>query len=533
MARAAGVLLALAVSVMATGAADVAPDGLDADECEALAGIEIAPKRIDLLTIGARVTSATFVTDGGGRCEVVGDILPLDPDAPAIEFQVNLPVEWNRRAVQFGGAGYDGTLVTGLGHYARQPTDQPTPIEQGFVTLGSDGGHRGDADDASFARNDEALRNFGHESIKKTHDVAMALMRDVYERAPEFFYFVGFGQGGKEALDAAGRYSEDYDGVIAGAPAYNVTMLHAGVGSMYRDALYRDGGVGWLNPAETRRVVEAVYDTCDPLDGLIDGIVSDTEGCLEIMDPLTLLCPEDVDPGATDECLSAAQVDTVRMIAAGKDLGVAVAGERLAPPGPILMGGTYDRFTLGTVSQPSNPRSGGEAFHYTTLDAIVKHIITLDPAHDTTDFQLREWIPRIREVGRILDTTDVDFAHAVTNTKVLLFTGLSDDAIPPVNTIRFSERLVEELGRREVDRFLRFFTIPGFGHGDGPFAATFDSLAVLQAWVERGETPEDLTVTDANPATRGRERPLCEYPAWPRYVDGDPDAADSFTCVTR
>lgn len=527
-------VLALGASVLIGGTAHAGPKGggLDAETCEALVGNEVAARRIDLPTRGAVVTSATFVEDAGGHCEVVGDIRPIDPDAPVIEFQVNLPVDWNQRAIQMGGGGYDGTLVTGLGRYAQQPADQPTPLEMGFVTLGSDGGHKGVGFDASFGLNDEALRNYGQESIKKTHDVAMELIRDVYKTKPKFFYFIGFSQGGHEALDAAGRYSKDYDGVIAGTPSYNVTMMHAGIGSMYRDALYRDGGVGWLNPDETQLVVGAVYETCDALDGLEDGIIADTDGCLEAFDVLSLLCPEGTDPGETDECLSPEQVDTVRMIAAGKDLGFEIAGESFAAPGPILMGGTYDRFTLGTVPQPSNPMSGGEAFQYTVLDAISKFIITRDPSYDTPDFRLDEWIPRIQEVGEIMDTTDVDFKHAVNHTKVLLYTGMSDDGISPYNTIQFYDRLVDDLGERKVDRFLRFYTIPGFSHGFGPFNAAFDSLPVLQAWVERGEAPSELTVSDANSATQGRERPLCEYPAWPQYQGGDPDSAASFACVT-
>lgn len=523
----------LAASPAAAASGAKAPPPLDPAACTAFVGTTIDERRIELPTTGAVVTSAEWVIDpmSGGQCRVIGEIEPVDPTAPVIEFQVNLPESWNHRALQFGGGGYDGSLVTATGRYSQQPAGQPTPLQQGFVTLGSDGGHKGVGFDASFGLNDEALRNYGQESIKKTHDAAMVLIDRAYGDDPDYFYFVGFSQGGHEALDAAGRYAKDYDGVIAGTPSYNVTMMHAGIGAMYRDALYRDGGIGWINPTERALIVDSVYAACDPIDGLADGVVSDTEGCLGAFDIDSLRCADGTDLG--DTCLSDAQIETVNLIAAGKDLGFEIAGNSFAAPGPILTGGTYNVFGLGTAPQPHNPMDGTEAFQYTVLDAVSKYIITRDPTLDTPNWQLESAIPRIQEVGQIMDTTDVSFQQAYAKkTKVLMYTGMADDGISPYNTIQFYDRLVADLGEKKLDKFLRFYTIPGFSHGFGPFAASFDSLPVLMAWVEDGVEPGQLTVADTNAATQGRTRPLCEYPAWPRFDGGDPASAASFTCVT-
>ncbi len=508
------------------------PPPMSPTTCAALAGTTIDARDIGLPTTGATVKTATWAVEtGGGQCRVIGDIHPVDPTAPAIEFQVNLPENWNKRALQFGGGGYDGTLVTGLGRHPQQPAGQPTPLQQGFVTLGSDGGHKGVGFDASFGLNDEALLNYGQQSIKKTHDAASVLITRAYGTDPAYFYFMGFSQGGHEALDAAGRYSKDYDGVVAGTPTYNVTMMHAGIGSMYRDALYRDGGVGWINPTERALLVSSVYAACDPIDGLADGIISDTEGCLGAFDVQSLRCPDGADTG--DTCLSDAQIETVNLIQAGKDLGFEIAGNSYAAPGPILTGGTYDRFGLGTEPQPHNPMNGTEAFQYTVLDAVSKYIITRDTTLDTPNWQLEDWIPRIQEVGQIMDTTDVSFQQAFAKkVKVLMYTGMADDGVSPYNTFQFYDGLVENLGQKKVDSFLRFYTVPGFSHGFGPFNASIDSLTVLRAWVEQGVEPGQLTATDTNAATAGRQRPLCEYPTWPRYDGGDPALASSFTCVS-
>ena len=90
----------------------------------------------------------------------------------------------------------------------------------------------------------------------------MAVIKKAYGRAPERFYFIGGSQGGHEALDAAARYPDDYDGVVAHYPAYNVTLLHLGSLNAGR-AVYEGGGAAWLSPAKTKLITDAVYAKCD------------------------------------------------------------------------------------------------------------------------------------------------------------------------------------------------------------------------------------------------------------------------------
>ena len=60
-------------------------------------------------------TPAARVTPANPEfCKVLGQIAPSDPKAPPIKFQVNLPVEWNGRSLQYGGGGFNGVLITGL-----------------------------------------------------------------------------------------------------------------------------------------------------------------------------------------------------------------------------------------------------------------------------------------------------------------------------------------------------------------------------------------------------------------------------------
>jgi hypothetical protein len=205
-------VLVMAGLVARLGAADETT-ALPAAACASLQGMAIPASAIGLDTSGAEVQTAATVAAtaadnaNGEYCKVTGIVKPKNPTSPSLEFEVNLPAQWNLRALQMGGGGYNGTLVTGLTGFTLQPATAANPLKQGYVTLGSDGGHKSSAGfDGRFAMDDEALANFGKHSVKKTHDAAMAVIRKAYGRAPERFYFIGGSQGGHEALDAAARY---------------------------------------------------------------------------------------------------------------------------------------------------------------------------------------------------------------------------------------------------------------------------------------------------------------------------------------
>ena len=143
--------------------------------CADLNGLAIAPPAIGLSTTGAVVTGVAVVPAAGTGvsavaeyCKVLGDINPVDPTAPKIKFQVNLPSNWNGKALMFGGGGYNGVLTTGLSNVPAGPTDKPAPLARGYATFGSDSGHQANANgsrDGTFGANDEALKNFASDAI--------------------------------------------------------------------------------------------------------------------------------------------------------------------------------------------------------------------------------------------------------------------------------------------------------------------------------------------------------------------------------
>ena len=523
---------------MAADLGNQEPIHLSHETCTNLQGFSIPGSAIGLASSGAVVQTAVFVAASengninGDFCKVTGIVKPRNSASPNLEFEVNLPAAWNRRALQMGGGGYDGSLVTGLTLYSNQAPNSDTPLKQGYATVGSDGGHKGKAGfDGSFGLDDEALLNFGKQSVKKAHDAAEAVIRKAYGRRSDRFYFIGGSQGGHEALDAAARYPQDYDGVVAHYPAYNVTMLHLGSLNVGK-ALYADGGAGWINPQKTKLIGDAVYTKCDALDGAKDDIISNVAACNKAFEVSALRCPNGADTG--DTCLSDAQISTIRTITSSYKPGINIAEMDTFPKWALLEGALFQGpSNFGQVRQPANPLSGKEALLYSAGDQTVKFIITRDPLYDPMKFDPAQWQQRIATVASIMDVTDVSLEKfRAKGGKIIMTHGTADDFITPHNSIEYYQRQLGHFGQERLNSFLRFYVIPGFGHGFGRFNAKFDVLVALQNWVEKGQAPSGLTAMDANPGAN-RTRPLCEWPKWPKFTGapGAENSAASYTCV--
>lgn len=520
---------------------DPPPPGL----CSALEGLHISAAGIGLPTRGATIESAERVeadVDGntnGDYCKVLGAIHPVDYTAPDIHFQVNLPAHWNGKSLQFGGGGLNGTLVTGLGPYVKQPPTDPNPLERGYLTFGSDSGHVGRGGfDGTFYLNEEALENFGHMQIKKTHDVAMWLSRRYYGTEPRLSYFMGGSQGAHEGFDAVQRYPDDYDGVVAGYPAHNVILLHLAA-LTYARALTVNDGAGWLNPNEIAFFTGAVYSRCDGLDGVEDGIISNLSSCHaatadfrrdDSSNPLR--CPDGGNGG--DDCLSSAQIAMLVTLDSPYDPGFRIyahdSGNSIFPrwtpfEGSTFMDGGSSNFGINGP-ETALQRAPAEA----TNGLAVAQDLELDVLRD---FEPRRYAGRIIELaGKMSANSAAIDRFRDSGGKLIFFHGSADDFIPVHSSIEYYERLQARYGQQGLDDFVRFYVIPGMGHQTGVFNARLATLEALEAWVERGQAPGDLEAIDQNPGTLGRTRPVCRYPGYPRYSgSGDPDDAGSFACV--
>lgn len=527
-----GIVAAFLITAGSTSAA-AAPGGQSSEppvlteaDCAPLAELTIPASDIGLPTSGADIETAVWDA-AGGYCAVTGWIRAVS--APQdMQFRVNLPAEWNGRTLQFGGGGFDGSLVTATGNYTAQPAGSPTALAQGWVTLGSDGGHQGGPGfDGTFQLDPELFLNYGQWSVKKAHDAAYAVIDAAYGVEPGWSYFIGGSQGGHEALDAAARYPKDYDGIIANYPAYNVTMMHVGAVN-FRDALLLEGGAGHLNAAETATITNAVYATCDTLDGAADGIVSNVGACNEAFDVQTLACPAGVDPVTVDTCLAEVEIAAAVKITTDYDLGIEIEGNSVFAKSALFEGALYQGFAgFGT-----GPLSQGLQFQ--VFNATMRYGVAGDPpGWDGYTVDPLDYADRVQEVGEIMDVTDVSLnKFRAYGGKVILTHGTIDDFITPHNTLQYYAALQDEFGPR-LDSFLKFYMVPGWGHGQGRFVAQYPGLDAIVNWVEQGVAPSGLTARDGN-AGADRTRPMCEYPAWPKYQGyGSLDQASSYECVTE
>jgi hypothetical protein len=517
-------------------------------QCADLASKTFAATQISLPTQGATVTAATPVaaTDAGNAlgdyCRVRGTIQPLDPQAPMIQFAVNLPQQWNRKVIHFGGGGFDGKLIDGTEPVRFGPADKPAPLALGYATFGDDAGHQsGSITDGTFALNDEALANYGGQSLKKTHDVALLLVNAFYGRAPTKAYFLGTSTGGRDALLHIQRWPTDYDGVIANEPALNYSGTRLSNLAVGR-ALYANGGVGWVNLTKTLLVQKTVLNACDKLDGAADGIVSNVESCRKLNAQIlsSLRCSGGGDTG--NDCLSDAQLATIRAIEAPLDFakyslanGVTRAGGYNLLEG-TLVAGPFTTRDLGTRSTPGNPATTADANMYVTGDQWAKYFVTRDPGFDSLTLDPLDpgaYTARVAAVSALTDATDPNLTPFLAHGgRLIMMQGLADEVISNNSTIDYYKRVIATVGQDAVDKGVRFYTVPGMGHGTGVFIANWDSLAALEDWVERGLAPATGVAVDAVPGTYGRTRPLCQYPGWPKYKgSGSMDAATNYSCV--
>jgi feruloyl esterase len=542
--RALGLSILAATALIGCGGSDdagapapAAPPAISsmspADACTTLNGTAVAASAIALATTGAKVTatalqpaSGTGPTAVGEYCRVQGVINPVDRTAPVISFQLNLPSTWNNKAFQLMGGGYDGSVITGTGGVPGSG-GIGTPLARGYATFGSDSGHAGSAVEASFALNQEALENYLGDQLRKTRDVAMQLINTRYGSAPSRTYAGGGSGGGREALYVADRWPALYDGVISYYPAWSLTAMLTNYNRIAK-ALAAPGA--WSNPTKQTLVFNAVTAACDALDGAADGLVGNVAACH--FDPQTLRCAGGTDTGNT--CLSDAQIAGFNAYATGLALPFALAnGTNSYPAYNMFNGAANLTGAMGSLA-PVTPSTTQMAFAHYIGESFVRYWITGDANDDSLQFDINSvgyFRQRAQYISSRQDITPDLSAFAAKGGKVLMLHGQADPIIPTASAEDYYNRIVASMGAPSVASFLKFYEVPGYGHGNGAFNVSWDSITALENWVEHGAVPVAQVARDANASQNNRTRPLCEYPTWPKYNGtADINAATSYAC---
>jgi feruloyl esterase len=469
---------------------------------------------------GATIRSAEAVVPAGGNpefCKVTGTV------ETALNFELRLPSGWTQKVLFIGGGGYDGSVPI-----PNDGTANADVLQRGYATIATDSGHSGSVLDAAWALDDpEAVQNFADRAWHTVLLAAREIITAYYAAPIRRTYFQGGSSGGREALIMAQRWPDDCDGVIARAPALDFVAVLLSANRLAKQVYATPGG--YLPAATTEALGRAVLTACDALDGLVDGMVSDVEGCQ--FDAGVLRCTGP----PTDACLTDAQLDTVRAVHSPFPIPVALAnGVAEYPRYPVGGEESSSGWPLWITGFSPDPPS---SFLFILSDGFVKYFVTKDPDFDSLAFEPQDHADTLTSLSALLDATDPDLSRfAARGGKVILWHGWSDYALSAYSTVAYYQRVVGTAGgRTAADEFVRFYASPGVDHlNNGAGAPIFDLLGALDAWVEEGAAPGDLVAYKVLPGSDAPApfRPLCRYPTYPRYLgSGDPNHASSFTCA--
>ena len=494
-----GIVTALAVSTAASEpSATAAALGAPAEHmaCAQVTSLKLPDVKI---TEAAPVAAATTGAIRAAHCRVAGVI------GTEIRFSLLLPDAWNQKFMMGGGGGFVGTVQN----------QAAASVNAGYATAGTDTGHQGGLTDAAWATDHvERVVNFGYLAIHRTAEVAKAIVRSYYASDSARAYFSGCSNGGRQALMEAQRFPDDFDGVVAGAPAADFVGIAA---QFIKDiqALFPGEGTSPMFAPEVLKSVEAqIVDRCDALDGVKDGLIEDPRRCKVDVAALT---------GVTDA--QRAALKQVYAETAGKE-GVVYPAQPVGGEGDSA--GWASWITGGGQSTPQGP-----SLRFAFGVQFFKYLVLNDPSWDYHKYDVGNTRKDARIVATLLNATNPDLsAFKAKGHKLILWHGWSDPALTALGSIKY----YEQVRSRDValGDYFRMFMMPGVLHcGGGPGPDNADWTGAIAEWVENGKAPDTIIARKLGPGGGAptRTRPLCPYPLRARYVgSGSTDDAANFAC---
>lgn len=500
----------LFVPVAARAAVDL-PNIEPVVECAALLDqdfttVDGAPSRLD----SAEVVP---VEGHGDQCIVKGYV------APDVRFEVRLPVAgWTQRFLMLGCGGYCGAVNADHQINQVRQTSGCAPLHSGeFVTASTDLGHARSASffpDGLWARNNPgAVVDFAYAGMHKSTLVSKAVIQAYYGQPAEYHYYVGCSDGGRQGLQEAQRFPDDYDAFVIGAPTIDVvttnTLYHAwGV----RTNTGEDGGP-ILTADKIPALAAAVAEEC----GDAGGLIQDPRACA--FDPASMICT-----GAdTADCLTRQQADVVRKLWDGPvDETGAHLTPRNMPKGSELAWIKTMVPELG-VSEMSHRTLGDAQWSFDFPNYMASFEGPTGITYANMEFN-RESFDRLHELSGLYDPTNPDLgSFARSGGKMILWTGWADPGVSPYIALNYYDTVRETMGEGAVADFLTFYTLPGVYHcGGGPQQARMDFLTPLMDWVEDGTAPDKVVVNFEQDEVATMTRPAYPFPSQVEY-DGTGD----------
>ena len=415
-------------------------------------------------------------------------------------------------------------------------------VQNGYAAASTDTGHHAGGTDATWATDHpEKLIDFGWRAVHLTAVTSKVLTAAFYGTPrPRHSYFESCSNGGRQGLMEAQRFPEDYDGIIAGAPAYDWTRLFTDF-VWNAQALAAPGAM--IPAAKTPAIARAVLAQCDAQDGLTDGLVSAPRLCR--FDPERLKCTDKdsrrVFDGSRESTRASGNLSRCSRLEGQADLFRVSSRRRdCARLGGM---GCVDFWSRARREHPERFRQQLRQVHGGCARRL-----------DTADFNFdRDFAPLEARNGGHLQCHQPGFITLRgSRGKLILFHGWSDAAVTALGTVDYRNKVVARMGEKQSGAFMRLFMVPGMHHcggGTGPEATSVKAAflrsnrhprhtaaALAEAWVEQGRAPEKVIARQSPQFGTPKVQPvrtglICAYPKRAMLKSGsDPQVAESYVC---
>jgi feruloyl esterase len=430
-------------------------------------------------------------------CRVAATLKPTSDSN--IDIEVWLPANWNGKYQAVGGGGWAGIIS--------YPA-MAAALNEGYATSSTDTGHKGG--DATFAPgHPEKVVDFAYRAIHEMTLKSKELIKAHYGKAPRLSYFNGCSTGGRQGLMEAQRFPDDFDAILAGAPANYQIHLHSYDMNV---ALVEYKDKDHMVPAAKLALLnQKVLAACDAQDGVKDALLNDPRKCG--FDPSSLLCPGADAP----DCLTAGQLETIKTVYAPAK----TKSGQLIFPG-LAKGGETGWTRLSTGSEPMSVSIGS-----------YKYLLYQDqPDWDWRAFDLDKDTAAADEKFGYINAVNPDLsAFKKRGGKLLMYHGWSDQLISPENSINYYSSVLARMGQKQDDWY-RLFLVPGMAHCQGgPGPNQFNIFGALERWKENGEAPQQISASHVTNNRVDMTRPLCPYPQVAAYKGvGSTNDAANFAC---
>jgi feruloyl esterase len=422
-------------------------------------------------------------------CRVLGKI------SKEINFELLLPAKWNERFLMSGGGGFVGSIQNNL-RYA---------VNDGYVTAGTDAGHKGSEIDASWALNNmERQINFGRLAVHLTAVVSKSIIHSYYCTDPAYSYFLGCSRGGGQAMVEAQFYPGDFDGIVAGAPAFTWPAIGAKFIENSQKNYPDTGDLGRhvITKDNLRLLQDQILKQCDALDGVSDGILNDPRECKFDFSALPLCKGDQAGAG----CFTKEQLDAVKTVYTA----LTNKQDTIYPGFPY--GGENEEGGWDVWIAGSDPNMHMPSLHYIFGSNMFKYLVFNDPEWNYGKYDFSTFFKDTRFASSFLDATQTDYSEFKKRKgKMIMYHGWNDPALSAFETIKHYEEVEQK--DKNIQSFFRLFLLPGVLHcGGGAGPDDTDWIKLIRDWVENDKAPGRLVLSKKDKDKIIMTRPIFPYP---------------------